>query len=372
MRKTAKNLTGIILMTALVLFCIQAALAISGDDYLREYYRKIKVLTPQTYGNITIYPVQGPGKIYRDIMTLDSAASKNMLIISEIDGGRVNELSIENLGDMPVFIMAGEILTGCKQDRILQDDILIPARSGRIVVTAYCVEHGRWTNESDRFSSGKTFAPNAVRMAAKKEKNQQKVWANVAECYKACEVAAIPAGAPAAAPARIADRKSSNSLQRVYEDKNVKRVIDRGYDVLSGLPDRWRNMTGAVVVVNGEIICADLFGDHELLCAYWDKLVRSYCAEAMNKEYGQRGYYAAREDVEILLSRARHAGMDFTGTPGAGSLISLGSNRVSGTALVWGNALLHGDIFPEYNQEQAPPIYENSRKGGFYRDYNRR
>ena len=131
-------------------------------------------------------------------------------------------------------------------------------------------------------------------------------------------------------------------------------------------------MTGVVVVVNGQIICADLFGSHKLLSAMWDKILRSYCMEAINSDNGQRGMYVEKEDVQRLLRRARQAGMEYCSTPGTGSLLSINSRQVSGSALVWRNRLLHGDLFPEYQPIPEPPIYREQKPGGFFRDYKTR
>ena len=45
--------------------------------------------------------------------------------------GRVNELQIENTGVEQVFIQAGDIVKGGKQDRVLTVSFLLPANSGR-------------------------------------------------------------------------------------------------------------------------------------------------------------------------------------------------------------------------------------------------
>ena len=45
--------------------------------------------------------------------------------------GTVGELLIENLGDLDVFIQAGDILKGGRQDRVIGVDFILGKRSGR-------------------------------------------------------------------------------------------------------------------------------------------------------------------------------------------------------------------------------------------------
>ena len=56
----------------------------------------------------------------------------------------MSELLIENLlADKDVFIQAGEILRGGRQDRTLGVDFVVPAMS-KLPVPSFCVESGRW------------------------------------------------------------------------------------------------------------------------------------------------------------------------------------------------------------------------------------
>ncbi|MCD6309832.1 MAG: hypothetical protein J7M18_03900, partial [Candidatus Eremiobacteraeota bacterium] len=65
MKKHIKMLQAGFLVLGFLIICIQAGYTIKPDDYLREYFRKTRVLTPRTYRNLTIFPVQGPGGIYK-------------------------------------------------------------------------------------------------------------------------------------------------------------------------------------------------------------------------------------------------------------------------------------------------------------------
>ena len=67
----------------------------------------------------------------------------------------------------------------------------------------------------------------------------------------------------------------------------VKRQVDAKVAPLAGPRSdvlrrlRAQKAVGVVVAVNGRIVWADLFASTDLLSAYWEKLVRSYAAEAL-------------------------------------------------------------------------------------------
>src|SRR5262249_5531978 len=54
------------------------------------------------------------------------------------------ELVVENLSpDVEVYIQAGDIVKGGRQDRVLSYDLIVPPRSGKVPLAAFCVEAGR-------------------------------------------------------------------------------------------------------------------------------------------------------------------------------------------------------------------------------------
>src|SRR6185436_19044199 len=72
---------------------------------------------PYVHENLAVYFVHGasaPGPVP---LTLQEALAKGSVQV--IETGRVNELEIENTGAEQVFIQAGDIVKGGKQDRVL-------------------------------------------------------------------------------------------------------------------------------------------------------------------------------------------------------------------------------------------------------------
>jgi hypothetical protein len=259
-----------------------------------------KVLAPITHGSLTIFPVvTASAHDTRDFLTLDEGLRSGEVIVTEAgrvqplvrrprqpqyqqrgDGAEVNRLVLVNNSKRPLLLLAGEIVTGGKQDRVIGKDRIVPAESEPVDLGVFCVEPGRWVARSEKFGGlSAQMAQPSVRRKAMAEKDQQQVWAEVGKSR-----AAAQASVPAAAGTTV---ETTTSYAVVMDNKAVRAQVDsvaapmeRSYEtVIRQLKNQ--NAVGVVVAINGEIQWADLFASTELLQKYWPKLVRSYAAETM-------------------------------------------------------------------------------------------
>jgi hypothetical protein len=65
----------------------------------------------------------------------------------------VNTLVLVNHSKRPLLLLAGEIVTGGKQDRIVAKDRIVPADADPIDLGVFCIEPGRWTESSANFGA---------------------------------------------------------------------------------------------------------------------------------------------------------------------------------------------------------------------------
>ena len=254
-----------------------------------------KVSAPIVRGNLTVYPVIAQSFDTSRLLTLDEGVRAGQVVVSEASdqrplirpgqpipplhgGAEVNRLVLYNNSDKPLLLLAGEIVTGGKQDRVIGSDRIVPAQTGPIDLGVFCVEPGRWVGASDKFGSmGGQMAQPAVRAPAMAEKNQSLVWDSVRAVQ-----AKVAAGAPAADAAEV---KSSTSYAKAFSTPAVAKMV-AGYGgvenetaILREL--RAKGAVGVVVAVGNRVLWADVFASTDLLTKYWPKLVRSYIAEAM-------------------------------------------------------------------------------------------
>jgi hypothetical protein len=302
-----------------------------------------KVLEPIRHGNLTVFPVVAT-KSYPtgEFLTLDEGLRSGEVVVTEYgnvrglirrhpmpaiqrDTAEVNRLVLVNNSKRPLLLLAGEIVTGGKQDRVIGKDRIVPAESDPVDLSVFCVEPGRWVATSENFNTSGTMYASAgtahgigsgsgagmmaqpsVRAKAMGDQDQSQVWAEVrkqqVEMANNLEVSAAP-------PAATAEVNSTSSYARVMENEEVKKRVDavaapieRNYEsLIRQLRDR--NAVGVVVAVNDRIIWADVFASTDLLAKYWPKLVRSYASEAVvtrakDGEVSTRQAQAFLEDME--------------------------------------------------------------------------
>ena len=190
-----------ILVSAVItgLAVLIAGAATAGEIPSTSHY---KVLAPIGHGNLTVFPVvTTTSHDTQGFLTLDEGVRSGEVIVSESgtvapllrprhgfrptryqpgDGAEVNRLVLVNKSKRPLILLAGEIVTGGKQDRVIAKDRIVPAESDPIDLSVFCVEPGRWTATKANFGSyDSAMAQPAVRARAMADKNQEMVWSEV-------------------------------------------------------------------------------------------------------------------------------------------------------------------------------------------------
>jgi ARG/rhodanese/phosphatase superfamily protein len=274
----------------------------AGETSHSEY----KVLAPIRHGNLTVFPVVASSSHNtQQFLTLDEGLRSGEVIVSEAgairpmvrrrsgqvppirDGAQVNQLMLVNNSSRPLLLLAGEIVSGGKQDRVIAKDRIVPAESDPIDLGVFCVEPGRWVGSSSKFYSSagmaSAMAAPGVRGKAMADKDQQKVWSEVGKTRTGM-IASIPAQSETV---EVQAMQTNTSYAKLMDNKAVQKQVDSvaapmESDYRSLIKQlRDRNAVGVVVAVGDEIIWADMFASTDLLQKYWPKLVRSYAAEAI-------------------------------------------------------------------------------------------
>ncbi|HEX7294403.1 MAG TPA: DUF6569 family protein, partial [Pyrinomonadaceae bacterium] len=149
----------------------------------RNRQNNYRLSGPYTHNNLTIFLVHGRDLAgNRTFLTLQEALDQKKVIVYETKD--VNELAIRNVSNQDVYVQAGDIVKGGDQDRMISVDFIVPRRSKRMPIAAFCVESGRWSrrgNENNAsFGSSANFVTSKqLKLAAKSENSQQAVWENV-------------------------------------------------------------------------------------------------------------------------------------------------------------------------------------------------
>lgn len=310
-----------------------------------------KILAPITHGDLTIFPVvSGKSHDTSDFITLDEGIRSGDVVVTEVgnlhssmrrrppyqtrpyQGAEVNRLVLVNNSKHPLILLAGEVVTGGKQDRVVGKDRIVPAESDPVDLSVFCVEHGRWTETSTKFDThASVMLQPSVRMKAMADQDQQKVWDEVGRSRMAMAGALASAPAhPSASPvpgqtsetvsveasAAMVELNSTSSYAKARENKAVHAQVEsitepmqKSYEsVIKQL--RNQNAVGVVVAVKGHIVWADMFASSALLAKYWPKLLESYATEALTMP-GTHGETSIKEAETFLQNwQARHEVVD--------------------------------------------------------------
>jgi hypothetical protein len=284
-----------------------------------------------TYETLTVFPVLSSLDTNTEAFeTLDAALASGDAIVSEQgdamrrsrDGGeqpttyissgaQVNQLVLINRGKRPLLLLAGEVVSGGKQDRIIAKDRLVPIGAKPLPLDVFCVEHSRWTFGDGKFSAAKTMVHPTVREKAAVQGDQSEVWAAVrgdtaaamAQRSMASNLEASPPPVSSAQVSRvIASAAPTEGYRSIYQSdavgpsvENFAQEVQKRFErATTGIQGEY--VVGVIVAYGGEVAWSDIFASSQLFDAYWPKLLRSYAVEALTRP-------AVKEQVSLVDAR---------------------------------------------------------------------
>jgi len=288
-----------------------------------------RLLDPVNYENISVFPVVSSyNQDTSPFLTLEEGLATGEVLVREqgsetmvrgrdgrpayipqpSTGASVNQLVLINRSKRPLLLLAGELVSGGKQDRVIGKDRIVPAGAPPLPLDVFCVEHGRWTG-SAQFAAANTIVHPSVRERAAVDQKQSEVW-------DAVRGGTTAKPAPAAPPPQISARSLQGAIasngrteayEQIYQSRAVGVSIDGFVDEVqrrfasatSGL--KGERVVGVVVAYGGEVAWSDIFASGDLFDHYWRKLLRSYAVEALTRPTYRQA--ASRANASEFLRR---------------------------------------------------------------------
>ncbi|MDX2201375.1 MAG: DUF6569 family protein [Hyphomicrobiaceae bacterium] len=268
-----------------------------------------RISEPKVHENLAIYLVHGPSAPGPVPLTLQEAIVTGKVVVNET--GNVNELTIENTGASEIFIQAGDIVKGGKQDRVLTVSMVLQPSSGKVPIASYCVEQGRWTGRGKedvaRFNSANEAMPSRsallamvapakpaepAREAVSRESSarraqavesggsdtstrQRKVWTEVARTQDKLR--------SGLGGETVAAAQSATSLQLSLENDKLKSAREAYIKALQPAGESGDDIVGYIVAINGEITSANVYPSNGLFRKMWAKQLAASVTEAIGE-----------------------------------------------------------------------------------------
>jgi hypothetical protein len=252
------------------------------------------------------------------------------------ESGSVPELRVTNDLDVAVFLMDGQELVGAKQNRILNTDVLVPAKS-TLTIPVSCVEAHRWHHVSEAFSSGKSAShrirsaklarvSQSLKTGGGHNADQSAVWAEVAESH-----AAAGTTSPTAA-------LSDAYAQRESALAEVRRDLR--------LPEE---AVGLAAFQSGRFQGLDLFDRHSTLKYFWESLVDSYAIDLLAAPVDPRQPESNEgQAIRTVLDKAAAGEWESFAPPGEGKEWRIETEDFAAASLVWNDeVVIHLQVFPK-------------------------
>lgn len=291
-------------------------------------------------------------------LMLEDAVARKLARIQELENASVPEIVFENMSDRAVLMLAGEELTGARQNRILNVTILAPPMA-KIVIPVSCVEAGRWRPVSSEFRPAEAVAfpalrarsvasvSRSLRVAARARADQAMVWNEVDRKLFSLGL-----------------RSPTSAMRTAYESHEEQ--LERYVRAL-----RWKEgQVGVVFAIDGRPAGLDLF-DQAMTCQrMMAKIVRGYALDAVEGRVlrGRKGEEGTEpgdkgDDVGQTLAERLRAWVASIGeaetfsrpSAGMGEDVRIEGAAIAGAALWALERYVHLCAFPTEGEAGSEP-----------------
>ncbi|MGB0931520.1 MAG: ARPP-1 family domain-containing protein [Chitinophagales bacterium] len=194
-----------------------------------------------------------------------------------------SKLYITNHSQDTIFVMAGEVLKGGRQDRVIAQDMIIPPSGNKMELPVFCAEKDRWyyrSKSSKDFDQYFAVSSLKVRKAVSELSDQAAVWKAIEDLQLTNNV-----DSETKAYSDLMASMGFNKEQEEYMAYFTKSLEDK-MSATKGQNNENEKIVGVIVATGGNIIGCDIFATHDLFVQQYEGLLHSYTTDAIT--YGQK------------------------------------------------------------------------------------
>ena len=256
---------------------------------MNTVFPKVQIGQPLRCESLSVFPLSSDAEATAKYLLEKEAFRSDAIVVKEVNkDGVVWQLKVENRSPFRVLLLEGTELTGAKQNRVLNCDVLIPFHQ-TISLPVSCVEQGRWRHKSSKFRSSGRHSPSRLRHTLKASvteslkakrghsSDQRGIWEEVARQQKSLGVSSTTEA--------MADTFKSHAAR--MKEFRKKLAYPEG-------------ASGFAVAVADKVVSLDLFDKATVCQEMWDRLLSGSILDALEAGPIKRG--AEIVDVERLLA----------------------------------------------------------------------
>lgn len=250
---------------------------------------QLKIHSFHKNGRLSVLQFSTAEKNTFDYISGPSAIVKKYVEVREVSSaGSVNNLELINTSDKYIFFLDGDILTGAKQNRVLNTSVFI-APNSRLTIPVSCVEQGRWSSISSRFMSTDYISPDTFRAKKMKAVNfnlreGRGHYAKQSEVWK--EVDSYIMKFSAASP--------TSDFTNVYRNR------DKEFSEFCKNFIVDKNSNGVAIFVDNSPLGIDIFNRTDIYQEYFPKRLKSVALEVFNLKHKKNTITESEANYKIL------------------------------------------------------------------------
>ena len=290
----------------------------------------------QTFEDLSIVQIGTSDQDTLEYISCGKAIAGGKLHLMEVSpSGSVNTITVLNETNACVFLMDGDVLTGAKQNRVVNTSILLSPHS-KTHIPVSCVEQGRWSSRITTFRPSEFTAPLFMRASKASQvhdnlkrrgefaADQGRIWDGVAE-YQA----ALHTSSPTSCLSDTFDGMSAD-LDRLLKSFSID-----------------EHANGLAVFLGKKFAGIDVFNRREVFAEYFQKLLRGAALEFRSRRRTGARVEESEASFRTLDALDQFAAADFEENPGVG----VGTDRrcaagkVEGFELVFSGHPVHMALF---------------------------
>ena len=296
---------------------------------------QIRPITFQTNSNISIVQFSTSEKNTLEHISGPKALEENYIILKEVsEQASVNKIFLENNSDNFVFFMDGDILTGAKQNRVLNTSVFL-APNSKIILPVSCVEQGRWNYSKPVFDKSPDIGTSILRAKKAKSvsenlKRNKSFSADQGEVWEEVHLYCMSA-----------EEDSCTS------DYNV--IYERKFEEFDKILKSFKvenDVNGITVFVKNKLLHIEIFNRTDIYNEYFSKIIRSASLENYRLKSSDKIMTEAEAlyKTHTLLDDVER--LECFDTPGVGVGLEkrFESEELTGFELSYLNKLIHSTI----------------------------